>query len=385
MGLSGLTSGKKGQRLIWFGVANNLDIINSANQILFHRQTTSGSLTLTPRYKFRFSVPLFLSCSQSDLELTSLTQTNSLQLPFAILRIHFKSTTFTPIMPSVMDTFSDDESWDEIARQVPIPAISDNANLWDDDEGWDAAAIEATKNMDFDDDEEFNGNGKRLYDRRENVVVKRLQKGKGISCSEIDPKLNFDLVREFQPRNINKFQCQVFKKVYKTSHNLKDVDILFVGNKIDQIFIDFLKEGMDQANDHDQVSVAISSPNLRKPIFVSYKKINFDHKEIVNKMAEIVQSESGESFILTGEFEIEIAVTRRISGGKGNLNSKRRAPREVSERSHAKRSVTVINNEDNACGYWAIALARFKARQPSESEWKVYKNESNEPNRSSCP
>ena len=103
----------------------------------------------------------------------------------------------------------------------------------------------------------------------------------------VEPQLEFELTSEKKPRNLKKFQCVVYEKEYKAKHNLDEVDILFVGNKIDAMFEKFLEEPMAHANDHDQVSAKIEGTGIRKhkEIFVSFKKMNFDVKEFVNKMA----------------------------------------------------------------------------------------------------
>ena len=73
-------------------------------------------------------------------------------------------------------------------------------------------------------------------------------------------------------------------------------------------------------------------------------------------------------------------VPRYIVGGKNYKTSgKGKAPRDATELSVIKRSVTEIKNDDNACGYWAIALARLKEQMPSKAEWdRARKNRKNQ-------
>ena len=268
--------------------------------------------------------------------------------------------------------WSEDEEWDEVAKQVKIP----KEDLWSDDEAWEQAAIAATRKQENRQDEfsssddEQNPNGKRsLSDRREKVFLKRCQRGRGIRQTGVEPRLTFELVKEFQPRNIDRFKCQIYKKVFKAKHNFNEVDILFVGNKIDEMFMKFLEDPLQLARDQDQVSVSITNDKINKPIFVSYKKKNFDIKELVNKMSELTQSETGQSFVLTREFEVEVAITRYTLGGARKTTGRNKAPKDATELSKRKVSVTEIRNEDNACGYWAISLARLKAESPSKAEW----------------
>ena len=223
---------------------------------------------------------------------------------------------------------------------------------------------------DFNDDDEFNSNGKRLHDRREDVFVKRLQRGGEIQFNSSMPEIQFEMIREYEPRLMNNFRRQIYKKVYKAKHNFDKMDILFMGNQIDKIFEDFVKEPMQVAQENDQISVKITNGHLRQPIFVSYMKSNFQLNEIVNKMAELVQSENGRNFILTEEFEIEVAVTKGIYGS-GFKRIRNRAPQSSNARSQVKKSVTVIRNNDNACGYWAIALSLFKSKNNDQKELKL--------------
>lgn len=93
-------------------------------------------------------------------------------------------------------------------------------------------------------------------------------------------------------------------------------------------------------------------------------------------MAEIVQSESWYAFIFIKEFDVKVAITRRVTGGNnGKIHKKSRVPRELNGNSIKKQTFTVILNNDNGYGYWAVALTLFKTSKLEIKEWRlVYKN-----------
>ena len=66
-------------------------------------------------------------------------------------------------------------------------------DLWATNEGWeDDAARQAITIDDFSDDEEFNGNGKRIItDQRSRLFEKRAQRGQGVESTDIEPSLEF--------------------------------------------------------------------------------------------------------------------------------------------------------------------------------------------------
>ena len=213
------------------------------------------------------------------------------------------------------------------------------------------------------------GKRKTLQTRRERHAKRQrmVQTGSGVQ-----PQLEFDLVREFEPEHLPRFHRVVSKRHYRLKHNLAEVDMLEMGDAIDDLFRKFMQPFLQAADDQDQVSLTVRQGRIRD-IYVSYRKVNFDIQEIVNRLESVQQSQSGDSFLLDGELEIEVAITRKISGGRGTTNSRSRAPQSVSELSNNKKSVVKINNTDNACGYWAVALAKFKTTNPSTREWDLVK------------
>lgn len=110
-----------------------------------------------------------------------------------------------------------------------------------------------------------------------------------------------------------------------------------------------------------------------RDIFVCYRKSNFVIEEFVNRLEAVQQSQSGDTSLSKGPPEVEVAITKKISGAAGHhgltTSSRNRAPTSASEISKAKRGVNVIANSDNSCGYQAIALAKFKTSNRQKRLW----------------
>ena len=189
------------------------------------------------------------------------------------------------------------------------------------------------------------------------------------------PQLQFTHVRDLPPRELGRFHRVKHRSQGELTHNLADVDMMAVGEEIDSFFSQFMAQFLDPAGPDDYISVTVRQERIRE-IFLSYKKRNFKIEEFVNRLESIAQSESGDSFLLSGSLDIEVNVTKKVSGcGRVKDNDRNRAPRSVTEISHIKRSVVTITNDDNSCGYRAVVLARFHALGPERSEWdKVRKD-----------
>ena len=190
--------------------------------------------------------------------------------------------------------------------------------------------------------------------------------------SGLRPQMEFELVQQFEPRLLPRFHREITKAHYRLKHNLDQVDLLETGEAIDALFRDFMDPFLTAADPEDQVSVTIGQDKIYD-IFVSYKKKNFDVEEFVNRLESVNQSQTGDSFLLSGVLNIEVAITKQAHGGArtGIKNSRTRAPMSVTEMSSVKRSVISINNSDNACGYWAVALAKFRASNPDSKAWDL--------------
>ena len=218
---------------------------------------------------------------------------------------------------------------------------------------------------------ELSGKRKALQTRRERDAKRQRtsQTGSGVA-----PRLEFELVQQFDPYLMPRFNRRVYKSHFRLQHNLATVDILAVGDAIDRLFRDFMSPFLTQAEAHDQVSVTVRQSSIRE-IFISYRKANFDIQEFANRLESLQQSQSGDSFLLTGQLDIEVAITKKISGsGRGiKSNNRNKAPVSVSDLSRIKRSIVTINNDDNACGYWAIALAKYHASGPATKDWDLVK------------
>ena len=217
----------------------------------------------------------------------------------------------------------------------------------------------------------LSGKRKALQTRRQRDYKRQrtVQTGFGVA-----PELEFELVQQFDPYLMPRFNREVQKSVFRLKHNLSTVDILAVGEAIDKLFREFMDPFFNRAAAQDQISVTVRQSTIRE-IFLSYKKANFDIEEFANRLESIQQSQSGDSFLLTGQLEIEVAITKKVSGsGRGvKTNNRNRAPVSAADLSRIKRSVITINNNDNGCGYWAVSLAKYHASSPATKEWDLVK------------
>ena len=214
---------------------------------------------------------------------------------------------------------------------------------------------------------EPSGKRKALLTRRERNVKRQRTTQNGFG---VQPQLEFELVRQLEPEFMSRFHRVISKAHYRLKHNLAVVDILAMGDAIDDLFRDFITPILEGAGDGDQVSVTIRQDRIHE-IFLSFKKANFDIQEFANRLESVQQSQTRDSFLLAGQLELEVAVTRKLNGGRGTSNGRNRAPKTVSQLSTAKRSVVFIQNNDNACGYWAVALAKYKTSNPARRDWDL--------------
>lgn len=272
-----------------------------------------------------------------------------------------------------------DEFDSDIDRQLNSYYSTNNPNASPSAQDLDSASAEFDSDLDRQMDAYFDAKypvasssvqgvkRKALKTRSEhNKRIRGVQSGMGLQ-----PQLEFELVQQYAPEHLPRFHRIVYKAQYKLKHNLAQVDILEMGDSIDGLFQSFMQPFLDQADTDDQVSVTVRQARLRE-IFLSYKKKNFDIQEFANRLESINQSQTGDSFLLTGELDIEVAITKKIVGGRGKAsNSRNKAPASVSEQSKSKLSIVTIENRDNACGYWAVALAKYHSQKPDRKEWDV--------------
>lgn len=177
------------------------------------------------------------------------------------------------------------------------------------------------------------------------------------------PEIQIVLVSS-QERQINTFNRIVANSEYEISHNFENVDVLNFGSFIDNEFAKIVNPVLAKGQPQDFVSVTVSHQEMPKPLYVYGRVENFKVEEILNRMAECSQSNA--TFFANGLFNFEMSLTRRLSSSGRGMETKKRASRPMTELQKSRRSVVKITNSqvagsENACGYWAIACAKYQA------------------------
>ncbi|MDI9312001.1 MAG: DNA polymerase [Limnohabitans sp.] len=167
-----------------------------------------------------------------------------------------------------------------------------------------------------------------------------------------EPLLNFIKVSESSYKS-TRFHRQTKRTLFRVNHNLSQLaDLLEVEDQIDDAFFKIIEENTTNAKLNDIISVSIDNENLITPIFISKKKQFIRREDVLNRIEKICQS--SRSFLIDGILDFEVSVTECLSG-RGRL-SKRKLPISLKDYRSKKRCIKFVTNNDNSCGYRAIAL-----------------------------
>jgi len=146
-----------------------------------------------------------------------------------------------------------------------------------------------------------------------------------------------------------------FVSTYKIQHNfIEFLDLFQVEREIESIFKSFFDEKTGICDDNDIVSMKFTNEFLDRPIYINARKCNWNHEDFLNKIFKISQSNT--QYFIDGNIQLELTIVKKVSG-----SGKRKAPVNIELSRKKKKSVVVIHNNDNGCGYMAIALAKIKA------------------------
>ena len=158
--------------------------------------------------------------------------------------------------------------------------------------------------------------------------------------------------------------------VFKIEHNFKDfTDLKTFEEIIDNSFEKAIRPMLEDCSPDDQFSAYIEHVSLTPSIFIGYQKVrNFDKKSFLNHLYKIAQSNT--TFLLDGVLNVRVAIVNPVEGA-GRSSRNIRTYDSVKD----QKSLIKINNNNNSCGYIAIAMGiKFHewnvASDNSQRRWK---------------
>ena len=157
------------------------------------------------------------------------------------------------------------------------------------------------------------------------------------------------------------------RRTFRVDHNLSTVNVLSVGDAIDQAFAAVVDPIRANVHDEDLVGVTIQHSDLaRGPIYLSFvRNSNFSCESFANRIFKVTQSNS--SFLLDGQLTVVVSVLQRPSGGA--------PPPEImtsEEASQRLRSlIPIVNYDNNGCGHYAVYLDVLRKTKSLNAQlWK---------------
>lgn len=134
-------------------------------------------------------------------------------------------------------------------------------------------------------------------------------------------------------------------------------DLSKCAKAIDNLYGEMLKQVLDRP-EYDELDIYTAQINkvadLDTNIWIGKSTIgNIQKQDFMNRIFKVTQSK--QEFLLSGELELEIIVTKHLAG-KGNRSVITKAPQNVNEIRSKMQSLIQIKNNDNSCGYRAIFI-----------------------------
>ena len=108
--------------------------------------------------------------------------------------------------------------------------------------------------------------------------------------------------------------------------------------------------------------------NFNQMCFTLFLKKNIYFEPFLNSIYEI--SQSNQMFLLNGKLNITIRIIKSIQGS-GFKRGRNLQPTTFNEASIRKRSVVVIKNSSNSCGYLALFLRSFLSEKSRRDRKKI--------------
>jgi len=181
--------------------------------------------------------------------------------------------------------------------------------------------------------------------------------------------------REMEVKS-KRFRRTVNKINFSINHNFGQFNDLFqIESNIDNLYEQFMTKQLEDCEGDDLVSIGITHSELAgKPLFIPpTRKHSFKKESLFNVLYEV--SQSNNSFLLAGTLSLELNVTAKA---RGRGKSKSRAPVTIDQAKNNSKSVILINNKNNGCGFHAIAVAVAKHElEPNSYEWACLRKDTN--------
>lgn len=121
--------------------------------------------------------------------------------------------------------------------------------------------------------------------------------------------------------------------------NLQRQDIVLgIDSELSRLFMTIMSPYLNKCNDDDHLAVTFQFAQLTQPIFIFFRKENFDSSALLKQLYAIAQSKRGN--FLSGDLYVKVAIirsnSRRQMSGNGRLGKKNGAPRSLDEQSYLK-------------------------------------------------
>ena len=203
---------------------------------------------------------------------------------------------------------------------------------------------------------------------------KNVQLGRGISSTS-RPQFTVTQTAASQ-EDFPRFRSAIYRGEFDVTHNLHEIDLLKMAERIDDLFRDFIADKLAKGETEDYIAVNVQHTQLSQGINVSSKVKNFDYTEFANRIFKTSQSNA--EWLATGKFHVEVIVTKRASGA-GFPGKRTRAPETPTEAVERRRCLITIANPQNgvhgkACGYWAIVLGRaYWLYGKKRHDWRLWR------------
>ena len=173
--------------------------------------------------------------------------------------------------------------------------------------------------------------------------------------AQTDPQMLWRLIEDNGEVINEKFQRTERHAQFIIEHHFDNTtDLIDYKDAIDSAFENAIRPLLRDAQPNDLYSVCIEHEELNPSLYIGYHRVkNFDKKQFLDRLFKITQSNT--KFLLGGVLKVRIVIVRQMIGGGGEGRNKR-AVKSYKEYAKNAKSIITIKNENNACGYIAIAI-----------------------------
>jgi hypothetical protein len=209
-----------------------------------------------------------------------------------------------------------------------------------------------------------------------NVIFSYKEVSKEVEYKDEEPLFEWEEISRDPEITSRRYRRKTNKTTFKISHNFGSFSDLFqIESNIDNLYEEFMKKQLENADSDDLVSVSISHSELTgKPLFIPpRRKHTFDKESLFNVLYEVAQSNN--SFLLAGSLSLQVNITEKA---KGSGKSNPKPPITHEQMKNNSRCVILINNKNNGCGFHALAVCKAKHELAVNSyEWACIRKNTN--------